>query len=261
MKHQLLLVICLILGLAGCYSPSEQGAVMSDEEQEITGWSAAGELIPDGDVSNKIHLQCTFPLGGNYTVQFSILDPNNTAPSPLVNGEVVRAQAEVVWSVNGQAVRRTVDAVNGLSIQGTAESVAVEVTDRSLIGVVPGRELLPYLVTITVAKGSRASVQQPPTYSGDIVRLGPVGGASIPIPNGAISVFITIAPLVLGTVVQANEQLVREKAPGGNTLKAWDPYVFQGWTPLAAGASQISFEQAAAQADDLQYFTTFGIDG
>jgi hypothetical protein len=137
----------------------------------------------------------------------------------------------------------------------------VDVTDRSEITDVPGRTLEPYLVTVTVAKGTRSSVQQPPTYTGDTVRLGPVGGGSIEIPDGAISVLIVIAPLIVGTVVQANEQIVREVAPGGNTLKSWDPYAYQGWIPLAAGASHIAFEQAAAQADDLLYFTTFGIDG
>jgi len=261
MKHQLLLVVCLILGLAGCYSPNGEGIEMHDDNGEVTGWSAAGELLPDDDEGQKVHLQVTFPTGGNYTVQFNVLDPNNVVPSPLVNGEIVRAQAQVTWSVNGQQIRRTVDCVNGLSITGTAESVSVDVTDRSDITNVPGRVLEPYLVTVTVAKGTRSSVQQPPTYTGDTVRLSPVGGASIEIPDGAISVLIVIAPLTVGVVVAPNQQIVREIAPGGNTLKSWDPYVFHGWIPLAAGASRLSFEQAAAQAQDLLYFTTFGIDG
>lgn len=249
-------LVWLILGLTGCLTRVEDEIPMEDTEH-VTGWSASGDLDPltPGPSGQVVHLQVKFPEAGNYTVQFNVSDPNALF---LVNNEVVRAQAEVVWSINGQQVRRLVDCVNGLSITGTAEAVAVNIVDRSDVTVSP---VVPYLATVTVAKGTRSSVQQPPTYTGERVRLGALGGASIPVPEGAISVNVTIAPLIIGAPIVPEQHIVRETGNGGINLKSWNPTLFQGWIPLAAGATKISFEQSALQAQEFYYFTSFGIDG
>jgi hypothetical protein len=248
------LLVWLILGLTGCGASVEEETHM---ENNVTGWSASGELDPlnPGQGGGVVHLQVNFPEAGNYTVQFNVSDPN---AGLLVNNEVVRAQAEVVWSVNGQQIRRLVDCVKGLSITGTAESVAVNIIDRSSVSASP---VVPYIATVTVAKGTRSSVQQPPTYTGERVRLTAGGGSSIQIPEGAISVNITIAPLIIGAAIIPEQHIVRETGNGGINLKSWNPTLFEGWIPLAAGATKISFEQSALQGADFYYFTSFGIDG
>lgn len=232
-------------------------AQVEDEDMNArVGWSQSGTLVP-GSSNSAVSLQAQFPLIGAYTVQLNIQDPN---ASLVVGNEVVRAQAEIQWSVKGNTVTRLVDCVNGLSITGEAEAVSVRVVDRSLI-TVPGKR--PYVVSINVAPGTRPSVQQPPVFSADRQTLsGGLASGGVIVPAGAISAQINVVGVTVGQpIVDPDYYIVRQIANGGLVLKAFSPFRYDGWIPLAAGCTQIRFEQSALVVADWFWFTSFGIDG
>lgn len=220
------------------------------------GWSQSGQLTP-GSSQSAVSLQAQFPLIGAYTVQLNIEDPN---ASLVVANEVVRAQAEIQWSVKGNTVTRLVDCVNGLSITGEAEAVSVRVVDRSIVTIANKQ---PYVVSINVAPGTRPSVQQPPVFSADRQRLdGGLASGGVVVPAGAISAQINVSGVLVGQpIVDADYFIVRQIANGGLVLKSFSPFRYDGWIPLAAGCTTIRFEQSALVVDNWYWFTSFGIDG
>lgn len=221
---------------------------------------AGGDSIlptPTG-TTREVRFQAKFAKASMHTLQFTVLDPNLTN---LVNNEIIRAQALITWSLSGQNILRRVDCVNGLSISGEAESVDVKITDRSVLTNVPGRIISPYTVQVVAAEGTRPAEEQPPQFTGDTVTLGPAGGASIDVPEGAISAWVFIAPAVLGAILIPSDHIVRQTTRGGVTLRAYSPLQVDGFVPLANGCTRLSFEQGALQPANVQYFTAFGIDG
>lgn len=228
----------------------------------IIGEKAQGggaQILPRvGGTTQEIRFQAKFAKASMHTLQFTVLDPNLTN---MVNNEIIRAQALVTWSLGGQNILRRVDCVNGLSISGEAESVDVKITDRSVISNVPGRVINAYTVQVVAAEGTRPAEEQPPQFTGDTVNLGPVGGSSIEVPEGAISAWVTIAPQTLGPILIPSDHIVRQTTRGGVTLRAYSPLQVNGFVPLANGCTRLAFEQTALQPATVQYFTAFGIDG
>lgn len=208
--------------------------------------------------TKEVRFQTKFATPGMHTLQFSVLDPNLTN---LVNNEIIRAQALITWSLGGQNLLRRVDCVNGLSISGEAQSVDVKITDASVLANVPGRVLLPYTVQVVASQGTRPAEEQPPQFTGQTVLLGPLGGAAIDVPEGAISAWVFIAPQVLGAILIPSDHIVRQTTRGGITLRAYSPLQVNGFIPLANGCTRLTFEQSALQPANVQYFTAFGIDG
>ncbi len=253
-------LIKIILGLilvTGCTTPIEAEDNMNARLQpplKKLGWGLSGELTP-GSIARVFSIQKSFAEASLFTVQLGIRNPNITN---IVANEIIKARADISWRINGNIITRTVDCNNGIAVSGSAESVSVRVTDESIITVA---NKVPYDVTAIIAPGTRPSVQQPPIYTGERVRLGPVGGSSIPVPDGAISALITVAPVVIGPTINFNYHIARQIGNGGNVLKAYMPVITDGWIPLANGCTSIAFEQGALAADDYYYFTTFGIDG
>jgi hypothetical protein len=211
-----------------------------------------------GGTTKEVRFQTKFATPGMHTLQFTVIDPNLVN---LVNNEIVRAEALITWSLGGQNILRRVDCVNGLSISGEAQSVDVKITDRSVLTNVPGRILLPYTVQVVAAAGTRPAEEQPPQFTGDTVTLGPVGGTTINVPEGAISAWVVIAPQVLGPILIPSDHIVRQTTRGGVTLRAYSPLQVNGFVPLANGCTRLAFEQGALQPANVQYFTAFGIDG
>ena len=223
----------------------------------LTGWSQSGKLRP-GIVGPGVGLQAVFGEMGNYTVQLGLDDTYEHQAL-----EFTRARAEVLWSVKGNTIRRLVDCVSGTSVTGTAEAVAVKITDVSSF---VGAAAAEYLVSIEVAKGTRPSVERPPTltaatFSGQSVMVAGVGTTDVEVPQnaGVISVMVTVAPDTIGTAVGAYDVLVNQVNQAGNTLRTYDPRQTD-WVPLAPGCTTIVFTQGAA-APATRWSAIFGIDG
>ncbi|HEX6826542.1 MAG TPA: hypothetical protein VF077_09540 [Nitrospiraceae bacterium] len=220
--------------------------------------------------SEQLRFQAKFAQAGMHTIQFTVLDPNRAngnQPSNLINGEVVRAKAEITWSLGGQNIKRVVDCFSGMSISGESESVDVIITDRSILETNPPPPrffpIQPYTVQVVAAEGTRPAVEQPPQFTGDTILINPAApaGTQIDVPEGAISAWVVIAPQVIGAVLLPEQHIVRQRASGGMILRAYSPLDYNGFVPLANGCTVLTFEQSALQTAPIYYFTAFGIDG
>jgi hypothetical protein len=250
------LLVWLILGLVGCTyntSPEDDDMDASDFVGK-TGWSGSGPLIP-GDSTGTVHMQADFNNPGPYTIQFNINQPNVLEQAD----EFIRTRAEIVWSVEGNSVRRTIDVVNGTSISGTGQAVHVRVFDESNL---VSTEVVPYDVSMQTSRGTRAAVQQPPNYSLDQFLMDPSDQVvtDVPVEVGAISVSVSVSPFTAGQAILDNEILVFQTSESGAVLKAYDPRVDQ-WVPLASGCRKIDIVSALTIAAGAFLQITFGVDG
>lgn len=249
-----------LLFLVGCMSPAvECYDDACTEAEEITmksGLASSNQLTPG--VPSKVALLQTGPIeAGNWTVQFSINDPNG---ANLIAGDVVRARAEVNWMVAGQVVRRVFDCNDGTSISGNAEQISVRVVDNSVIA--GGSVVRPYDVFIQTSPGNRPSVQQPPTYSLDVIQLSAgIADQIVDIPDniGATALHVGIAPLNIGTAIGAYDVLVKQASTSLTLLSSCDPRQSE-WITLVPGATKIQFVQGAAAPTTL-WTPSFSIDG
>jgi hypothetical protein len=246
---------------------------------ELAAWSATGQLVSqkasfdaNGNViqaSGGPVLQCPFPEPGNYTVQFYL-------KLPAVLTGIINPVATITWSLGGNRVTRIMSVYDGASITGIAESVDVRVSDQTLPGIFSGAAQQ-YSVSIMVAKGTRASTFQPPTYASYIVdqetppvaHLGfvPVlAGTSsnpvnIPQNAGVISMFVTGngASYVSGAVELKNgDLLVIEQDCLGNSLNIYDP-IGPRWVPINPQGYDLLFQNKSAI--NALFGVTWGIDG
>lgn len=222
--------------------------------------SKFGQLTPGGGQNQRVNFQLPhfldedqYPDPGNYTVQFNVTDPNDLNFS----GDFVLPRAEIVWSVGGNSIRRVIDCTDGASLSGTAEGVAVNVYDDSNITFSP---VVPYVVSIQVAKGTRPAIQQPPTYSLPITLLGVDAQVEVLIPSdiGAISLAAVVVPSTIGTPIP--DYSIRVQQSSGTTIrKMYDPRQ-EFWVPLIAGVDRIQLTSGPT-APATEWQLTLGIDG
>ena len=250
---------------------------MKDKFGQSGGWSATGLMLNDGK-SKAAHLQVNFLAtegrpnpSKNYTVQFSV-GPTKTLAGKLLQAPVF-PEAEIIWSVEGNSVRRVVSVVNGMSITGVGEAVSVRVYDNTPQAFAGGG--FTYQVDITVAPGSRASTQQPPTLSYN-TSLGlaltdtfPEQTIDIPQNAGIINYFLQWEAYVQATsqpiALTSADLAVIELASAFN-VKRYSVVDLKGnWIPLAPGATQLKFKAFLPGGTptpwEIEIFPTFGIDG
>lgn len=251
-----ILILGLILGLSGCTFESAP----IDIEDNMTalnqkkGWSASGPIIAGaGSAGQGISLQANFEEEpGNYTVQFGIVTPDTLN---LPNGVILKATAEITWSVEGNDVRRLVDCVNGMSVSGTAQGVKVVIRDNST-----STQAIEYQVSVQVVKGTRPSVSHPPFLTGDTEFLANLANVEVPIPvnAGVTSVAVYVAP-VPKAVIAENDVMVQHHRIGGVVaLNQYDPRDYQ-WVTIAAGANTVNLIN---NSGGFVLFTpVWGIDG
>lgn len=253
-------LVYIMYALVGCtYEVSEDDMTTPRFAQQL---SKRGLLNPGGGINSQVAFQLAHIVNqdtgysepGNYTLQFSVADTNVN----LNSGDFVRARAEIIWSAGGNSVRRVVDCGNGVSASGTCDGVIVNIYDDSIT--THGSTFVPYMVSVQLAKGSRASIQQPPTYSTDAATLTGNTAVNVDIPQniGAISAFVTVAP-ALDVALGAYQVEVTQVSGNLFRLKRYDPRQ-SDWVPLTAGATQIRLASSPT-APDLLYQITFGIDG
>lgn len=247
------LIILLALFLSACTFEQGEAPMTLDLQQK----SASGFITPGTD--EVVHFQLPYFLDpdgnkdpGTYVVQLSLQDPNAVGA-----GFRIEAKAEITWSVSGNSIRRIVDCVNGMSVSGVAEGVDVRIFDDSTIGVGSPD---PYFVSLSVSKGNRASIQQPPFYTLPIDIIAPSSFISTEIPQniGAISVRVDVGPVDAGDPIGEFDLEVLQQY-GGGTLKAYSPK--SGWVPLAPATREIAIAAAAALTDNAYFQITLGIDG
>lgn len=272
-------LLFLVLGiLTGCTTIQFDEDDMSKAQYGSSGgWSGTGILFNDGQsnkgmAANFLERSNNEIPSKNYTVQFAIskiktLDNFDTAVY------FINPVGVITWSVAGNSVRREVSVTNGLSLTGVGEGVKVVVYDRTPAGQIP----VSYQVDITVAPGSRASENQPPTYcptlaltEGMII----VGNQTlqnqvvlnIPVNAGCISVYVTAIRADLTTPlttlqarvdqVDANDVIVRTYDPNSNF-----PTTFVPLMPTAVKLILNNTMGGSDPGNDIAFAVTYGIDG
>lgn len=251
MKRLFMMLLGLfIMNSAAC---TMQAATPEDEAMsQKNAWAISGTLTPPSNPNISVGLQAHFPDPGQYTVQFAINGPDESA----TNG-ARKTVATVAWDNNGNTVTRTIDVVNGTAITGVAAGVDVTVTDQST-----GLVVNPYTVSISVAPGGRGTTQQPPFLTGARVQLTGASSFSVPVPQnaGVISAFVTVAPQTIGGLI-ANEYDVEAQMVQGvlQPVRIWNPRPGY-WVPMATGVTSINLVQAGT-VGLTTWNVTFGIEG
>lgn len=238
------------------------------------GWSVGGALIVGenpfgllpGPPRRQVQLQCRFDRQmQTHTIQFNGPDNNNLQ----VTGTGVRTQAEILWSVEGNVVRRVVDVLDGTSVSGEAQGVAINIYDYSSV-----QTTLTYQVACTVAPGVRGNSGQPPTLRPVGLRAsdGSLSPYSVNLTPGNVVTY-TVPPNVgaISAIVQAindagaaslvdPEVIVRCLAPAGNILTRYGYNLTGTFQPLPANTAFIQVQNRHA-ADTINVNCVLGIEG
>lgn len=259
----------------GCTTVEFEEDMGKDKYGNSGGWSATGTMKNDGQ-SHAAHLQVNFleketrpGPSKNYTVQFSVGPTFDVTTKQIRTDVSIRPRAEIKWSVEGNDVRRVVDVTNGMSLTGVGEAIKVSVFDVSNT---VGTDPVTYDVSITVAPGSRASTQQPPTLGalyddgtnaiGYLISVPPNSTINIPIPanSGVISAYATVVAVPYIVMPEGIAE-IRQLAASGFVQVRYNLDAQPGWVPIVNGAVQLALVNHFAATTFLEYSVIFGIDG
>lgn len=241
--------------------------------QAYVGWSMADELTTRNSVSvpvppKQLQLQCSFDRQmQTHTVQFNA--PDNDV---VLTGTGIICEAEIIWAVEGNTVRRYVSVADGLAISGEAQSVTVNIFDMSLTNTVRA-----YRVGCNVAPGVRPDTQQPPTLrvsgfrSSGGVTTGPfpfagtltpgdVMSYTIPPNVGAISSYVALsAPNGSPQLGVANDFSVRHETASGAIVREYGIEGCFRFVPLYGGVRTIRITNN--RATNILVSHLLGIEG
>jgi hypothetical protein len=190
-------------------------------------------------------LQADFKVAGAYTVQFD------------TGALFGRTEADIVWSVEGATVRRTVSVAKGVEISGVGQGVKVTLRDVTVFTVAVPETA--YAVSAQVAPGTRANTRIPPL-------LWPVGvsltglpmSVTVPKDCGVIGYRLYGATGVAGVITPL--RVIVDPQGNGFSYGAylWDD--IQDYIPLPPGVDTIAFnESVAGNVSSAQI--SFVIDG
>lgn len=234
------------------FLPKYQG-VADVPDVPLSGWSQSGQL-ETGNPNRAVNLQGKFPVIENYTVQFNLATPVTTGVRK------VAAQAELIWSVQGNSVRRLISVYDGTSITGSAQAVSVKLFDDTRVA--PPVPAITYDGSIQVSKGTRGSNKQPPYFALGNATVANGGSASFPIPDdiGAISLLVSVGPQSPGFTIPPGF-VIAEVIGSAIAQVRYDPRDYD-WFPLNPGATIVTVRiAAAAPATDYDVNVFLGIDG
>jgi len=227
------------------------------------GWSV-NNILTTGVATGQVQLQCSFTRQmQTHTVQFDGLD-NSIA---VAGGAIIRTQAEVLWSVQGNVVRRLVDVIDGASISGNAEAVTVNIRDLTTTAA-----RVDYRVGCTVTPGLRANIQQPPLVRPSALRndgvtsdvdINIAAGASaswtIPPNCGAVSSYVAAISTTPASPFLDSEILIAALTVNGATVMRYGASGLQRYVPLPFAAQRIAVANLSAQPMNVSCF--IGIEG
>lgn len=222
---------------------AEESDYVNEKPEVKTGWAQAGKLT-QLDSQKSVQVQANFGQAENYTIQFGMVIPTATS---------AKAEALITWTVEGNPITRRVSVSNGLSVTGVGQGVKVVVKDVSTAG---NKD---YDVSISVARGIRATTERPPTlYLGSItLNSSQFGSFTVPLDAGAQSVFVSADQQLFGAT---DFIFISQTDSGGVALRDWILGQTGGWVPLEPGCVTITVLNSTAQ-NGLKIFATLGIDG
>lgn len=241
--------------------------LLEDERRTVkkrrTGWHQSGTLTTGGN--QPVSMQIDFGEADTYTLGF--LQPFGDG-----NDAAVRAEALVMWNVNGAYVPTRVSVVGGMALTAAAQGVKVILTDATpaTTSFLPAGTA--YQVSVQVARGSRGNSSSPPFFVPKSLQT-PVsvngGGTSsaiaVPYDAGIQSIAAAATSNPTGTQVTAGQAYVRceaQSANGGGAatlLAAYDLVTSPGFNSIPPGTSQVKFVNAAGAA--VNFSAVFGVNG
>jgi hypothetical protein len=189
---------------------------------------------------------------GLYTVQFNV--DVDGVQDPLFR--YLNPVATVIWSVEGNSIRRRLSVVNGTSLTGVCDAVEVTVVDETDFFPPPGP--IDYQITISVTPFPRPRSGSPPILRGTATPVAVAGGGPavlVPVPfdAGANSVMV-LASSTGGAIPVAGQE-------DTNTvnLASWTPDT--NFVPLLPQAGNISLSNLGPPASSASFSVLFGVDG
>ena len=246
-------------------------------EDSLGGWSGSKSLIMASDQEILV-VQATVGKPDSFTAQFFL----GGAEPPFVGANnAIRALAEILWTVQGNTVRRLVSVVNGMSITGRADNFNLKVFDASAAPSNP--TFVTYPVSALVSRGQRAGTPNPP-YLYQNVNAGAVRGAGIvfgvpsgvgagtlinvPQNVGVNSVWLdfyipSVVPVVPANIGNNEVWAVQHTAGAVGTVTTGNYSVFNQWWPIGPGCELIRIQNLTAAIGVNTGFVTptWGIDG
>lgn len=210
-----------------------------------SGWSVGGVLTRE-ERDNVVTMMQTFEEASTYTLQFWV----SASPEVVAvdNAHPRRVEADILWTVGGNTLRRTITVGEATTIQGNADGVQVIVRDATLPNVL-FPDTSQYNVLVTLARGTRAPGTIP-FFQGDAqVNVNAGASVDIVIPSG-IGVTGVLLPMSQsgGNFIPPSSTFVQEKLAGpGNALFTFDPVVYE-WVPIVPGAARLTLTNKNAFA-------------
>lgn len=232
----------------------------------LTGWSKTDRLLPG--TTDTVQAQVRFKKGGYYTVQFRVVLPAGAVP------ERVFILADVIWTVAGNAIPRTVSLINGATISGMGESVTVIVRDLSD----PSEAVNgPYIVSMSIAEGARPGTASQPIFGINMDDFNPdkrgitpvVSGAAglvidftFPPDVGANALYLAVSPGSFATTEQDVEDFV-DVTWRAITLGSLSYRQFNTWIPLIPSVTglRVTIDAAAPFGTFYNVQPILGIEG
>lgn len=190
-----------------------------------------------------------------YTVQFSIAQP----PATVAGIRAFDARADIIWSISGNDIRRTISVINGAVISGVAEQVKVNVYDvtNAAAGVF-------YKVDTVVGRGCRPSTQQPPRLFEASYQIASTASQVIEIDPSLGIISVNITALLLGPVAEiaAGDLVGLFFDPAVTPLGGFsaDPKGGSTWIPIPPGATALAIQNKNA-AKTMLVGIMWGIEG
>jgi hypothetical protein len=265
---KLFLSVLLALALfTGCYYEGEEYDMSATGAYK--GWSASGTL-QSKDSLPAVQLQANFEEPVPYTVQFAITNVREVTGTSHIGS--YNPTAEIVWSVEGNSVRRVVSVINGTSVTGVGQGCRVTVRDQT-----PPSDPtvdMEYEVSILVAPGTRPATQVQPilvpliTDVLGVARPGTVfvdGGTAIdvaiPENAGVTAVFITAWAYNAGIpVALTDSDIEAAHTSAAYTFKQYNPQKYN-WVPIGPETTRIRLSNYMGPTSQVLFNVTFGIDG
>lgn len=250
----------------------------NEPPRSLTASMISPMVAGNGNFQNNIDKSNLEPT--TYTLQFSILDIEpwlrdafHVIPEkffPLV-------QAIITWKVNGQHQRRVISVVSGAAISAVAEGVDVKLVDvtgenRDTSNRPIGYK---YKVQVTLSRGVRSSVEQPPTLmDGEGVQFisNNAGNtdAMFPVPDdaGVISVYPFIAYRTNDSSLVFNKSVLKMLYLDRVLIDTYgiSQPPAEGWVPLIPGTGVVVFQFANTAGPppvelDVAVSVLWGIEG
>lgn len=248
---------------------SEMGEDNRARRKVRGGWQQSGQLVVGG--SQPVSMQHDFGEVGTYTVGF--LQPY--AQTGQGDDIGMRAEALIMWNVDGTYKPVRVSLVGGMSVTAAARGVKIIMSDATPDGNVYAPIGTKYNVSCQVARGTRGFSAVAPYYIPQAISgftqvpNSSQTGIAVPTGSGIQSLFIAVVnsdntAVNIGdsTVTQVVHSALANPLAASLGLMLFDPAssVNSKWIPLVPGCTGLLLRNNTASKTQL-YSIAFGVDG